>query len=134
MADPTDRFFLDTSNYLSYDYESYRNSMYALSLSQPSRYFEIRKQVLEQVRNDYIKNIYTVFYNLLALGKDKDGNDLPGLTDPRPGYPKQLVSQYSLKCARTVEQMLAGALEIILPVDFKDLATKRLQDQSKENF
>jgi hypothetical protein len=58
MADPTERFFLDISNYLSYEYEGYRNAMYALALSQPSRYFEVRKQVLEQVRNDYIKNIY----------------------------------------------------------------------------
>ena len=127
-----DRFKIDTEDFLGLKYEAYKNELYAMALSTPSEYFKLRKSVLEVVKTQAIKDIYTQFYNLLSKGQDINGNTISDLAEP--GYPAQLVSKFSLKAASTLDKILEEAIEIILPIDFKHLATKRLEEQSKQNF
>ena len=127
-----DRFQIDTSDFIGLNYESYKNDLYALALSTPSDYMKLRKETLAIVKNQCIKDIYTQFYNLLSKGTDL--NDVQISSLPPPGYPAQMVSKFALKCARTMDSILEGAIEIILPLNFKELSTKRLEDQSKQNF
>jgi len=64
-----DRLRIDTEDFLGLKYENYRNELYAMALSTPSEYFKLRKSVLEVVKTQAIKDIYTQFYNLLVRGK-----------------------------------------------------------------
>jgi len=131
----TDRFFIETDDFLGYKFEEFKNEQYANALSTPSEYFKLRKEVLKQVKNDAVSDMYLTFFNLLSKGISKDGSQI-GTTkvlDP-PCYPQQLVSKFALKAASTMEKIIDEALEIILPIDIKSLATKRLEDQSKQNF
>ena len=127
-----DRFVIDTEDFLGLKYEAYKNELYALALSTPADYMKLRKETLAVVKNQSIKDIYTQFYNLLSKGEDINGAQISTL--PPPGYPAQLVSKFALKCARTLDSILEEAIEIILPLNFKELSTKRLEDQSKQNF
>ena len=127
-----DRFQIDTSDFLGLNYESYKNDLYAMALSTPSDYMKLRKDTLAVVKNQCIKDIYTQFYNLLSKGEDLTGTQIGTL--PPPGYPAQMVSKFALKAARTLDVILEEAIEIILPLNFKELSTKRLEDQSKQNF
>jgi len=127
-----DRFQIDTSDFLGLNYESYKNDLYALALATPSEYMKLRKETLAVVKNQCIKDIYTQFYNLLSKGEDLNGVKIGNL--PAPGYPAQMVSKFALKSARTLDTILEEAIEIILPLNFKELSTKRLEDQSKQNF
>jgi hypothetical protein len=126
------RFKIDTEDFLGLKYEAFRNELYAMALSTPSEYFKLRKSVLETVKTESIKDIYTQFYNLLSKGQDLDGNQISTL--PEPGFPAQQVSKFALKAASTLDKILEEAIEIILPINFRDLATKRLEEQSKQNF
>ena len=127
-----DRFKIDTEDFLGLKYESYKNELYAMALSTPSEYFKLRKSVLEVVKTQAIKDIYTQFYNLLSKGQDINGAAIGTL--PEPGFPAQQVSKFALKAASTLDKILEESIEILLPINFRDLATKRLEDQSKQNF
>ena len=127
-----DRFAIDTSDFLGINYDSYKNDLYAMALSTPADYMKLRKETLAVVKNQCIKDIYTQFYNLLSKGEDLNGTQIGSL--PAPGYPAQMVSKFALKAARTLDSILEEAIEIILPLNFKELSTKRLEDQSKQNF
>ena len=127
-----DRFAIDTSDFLGINYDSYKNDLYAMALSTPADYMKLRKETLSVVKNQCIKDIYTQFYNLLSKGEDLNGTQIGSL--PAPGYPAQMVSKFALKAARTLDSILEEAIEIILPLNFKELSTKRLEDQSKQNF
>ena len=130
-----DRFKIETDDFLGYKFEEFKNDQYSTALATPSVYFTLRKEVLKQVKNDAVSEMYITFYNLLSKGKAKDGSDI-GTTkvlEP-PCYPQQLVSKFALKAAATMEKIIDEALDIILPIDIKHLATKRIEDQSKQNF
>ena len=127
-----DRFQIDTNDFLGLNYESYKNDLYAMALSTPADYMKLRKETLNVVKNQCIKDIYTQFYNLLSKGQDLNGTQIGNL--PAPGFPAQMVSKFALKAARTLDTILEEAIEIILPLNFKELSTKRLEDQSKQNF
>ena len=127
-----DRFVIDTEDFLGLKYEAYKNDLYAMALSTPADYMKLRKETLAVVKNQCIKDIYTQFYNLLSKGEDLNGTQIGSL--PAPGYPAQMVSKFALKAARTLDGILEEAIEIILPLNFKELSTKRLEDQSKQNF
>ena len=127
-----DRFVIDTEDFLGLKYEAYKNELYALALSTPADYMKLRKETLATVKNQSIKDIYTQFYNLLSKGEDLNGAQISTL--PPPAYPAQMVSKFALKAARTLDSILEEAIEIILPLNFKELSTKRLEEQSKQNF
>ena len=127
-----DRFVIDTEDFLGLKYEAYKNDLYAMALSTPADYMKLRKETLNVVKNQAIKDIYTQFYNLLSKGQDLNGAQIGNL--PAPGYPAQMVSKFALKSARTLDGILEETIEINLPLNFKELSTKRLEDQSKQNF
>lgn len=126
MATPEDykRFEINTSDYLGLNYQSYTDELYALAISKPSEYWQIRKKVLESVKRDTIADLYKTFSLLLSQGKAKDGSDL-GLPSA-PNYPQQLISDEALSACKTMDSILNHIVSIILPADFKTLAQDNL--------
>ena len=87
---------VDTSLYLGFKYQEYCNEIYAIALSTPSDYFKIRKKVLDKVKTEAIKDIYTSFFNILSLGTSQDGRT-PIITPANgpalvPSYPTQKIN------------------------------------------
>jgi hypothetical protein len=127
-------FKVDPASFLGLDYAEYKNNIYAKALSEPSEYFKLRKAVLKKVKTDAVTDLYTTFYNLLTDGTDKGGQAIEGLTDPPPHYPSQKVSEFALSAAKTLDDILNECIEIILPIDYKDLASRRLEEKGRANI
>ena len=129
-------FKVDTSDYLGFKYEEYKNDLYALALAKPADYFKLRKAVLEKVKTEAIGDIYKSFYNVLSQGQDKNGAQIIRIdgVDSKPSYPAQEVSKIALKAARTLDDILNEVIEVILPADFKQLANARAIKKSEQNI
>ena len=133
----TDRFAVTPSNYLGFEYEEYKNDLYALALSKPSEYFRLRKEVVKSVKTDAIGNIYKTFTKILSEGQSLGGANMIveiGGTVHQPKYPDQEISKIALKAARTLDDILEDVIDIILPNDFKQLANQRAVKTSNENI
>ena len=105
MGDRTNDFKIDTGDYLGIKFESFKDEMLALALTEPSEYFRLRKVVLQKVKQQAVEDQFRIYYNLLTAGKDKGGGDIiprdAGLSEETarkfaPNYPKQLTSQFAL--------------------------------------
>ena len=132
-------FQIDPSDYLSIDYEAFRDDMLQLALSKPAEYFELRKAVLMAVKKEACVQQYSVYYNLLTKAKKSDGatSIFQGMPEPTasnkfvPNYPKQLVNQFALGAAKTIDKISEDAVELLLPRDFKSIANERTGTKSK---
>ena len=128
MAD----FKLDTADYLSIEYNSFRDDMLELALSKPSEYFALRKTVLKAVKKDAVENMYKTYYNLLSAGTDVSGSKIAdGFV---PHYPKQLVNQFALGAAKTIDKIAEDAIELLLPRNYKDIANERTSTKGKSSM
>ena len=132
----TNNFNIDTGDYLGIKYESFKDEMLALALSEPSEYFKLRKAVLQRVKQQAVEDQFKIYYNLLTAGTTKNGRDIlatggdPGVSADTaakfvPNYPKQLTSQFALGAAKTIDKIAEEAVEILLPKDYKSISQDR---------
>ena len=139
MDDTPTNFKLDTSNYLGIKYASFKDDMLALALANPSSYFLIRKTVLEKVKQAAVEQQFNIYYNLLSTGTDPGGkkNLLADTEFAKffvPCYPAQLTSQFALGAAKTIDRIAEEAVEILLPKDYKSLASDRMMKTAEGNM
>ena len=59
----TTEFKIDPADYLGIEHEGFKQNMLELALSKPSEYFELRRIILDHVKKETVKNIYTTYYN-----------------------------------------------------------------------
>jgi hypothetical protein len=129
MADDYQNFKVNVHNFMGFENSEARNELYAISLSNPKLFFEIRNAVVKKVRDQTIERFFEVFYNALTSGTDLDGNLLhPSL--PVPHWPSQEVSKLCLGCAKTIEQITNDVIDKIIPLKFEQLADKRTHDKA----
>jgi len=128
-----ENFKIETDDYLSYNYDEYRNSLYALALTKPSDYFTLRSTVLAAVKKKAVANVYETFFNVLSKGIVENNAMLETVRAGGPAYPKQLVTKIALKAARTLDSILNEVIEIILPQDYKTLANLSMVTKSQAN-
>ena len=129
-------FKVDTSDYLGFKYEQYRDDLYALALAKPSEYFKLRKVVIDKVKTQAIGNIYKSFYNILSQGTDAGDQPIIIIDEKpvAPSFPAQEVSKMALKAARTLDDILNEVINVILPSDFKQLANSRAVQKSEQKI
>ena len=132
-------FEIDAADYLSIDYEAFRDDMIELVLSNPPKYFKLRGEVLKAVKRQACLTQYKVYYNLLTQAKDVDGNSILAgsgvdgevIAKFVPHYPKQLVSQFALGASKTIDKIAEEAIELILPRDLENIARQRTSVKAK---
>ena len=133
----TTNFKVNTNDVLGFDYEAYIADVRALALSEPSKYFALRKIVMEKVRRDAVGSIYETFFNVLTSGTDKDGQPITGFningSRARPCYPSDKVSAFAQEAAKHMTQFCNECVDIILPDDFEKLAERKLNIKGKAN-
>jgi hypothetical protein len=71
--------------------------------------------------------MYDTFYDILVKG---EVNEAPVLHENwAPQYPEQKVSEIALSAANTLDNILNKVIELILPIDYKDIALKRIGER-----
>jgi hypothetical protein len=115
-------FEIDTNDYLGFEYEEYLNNVNAMAISKPAEYYKMRAQVLSEVKKKVVKEVYTAYYTLLTTQRlgSYNGQDLV------PHYPTQKASKFALEASATTNAILNKALEIVLPVNYSDIANQKL--------
>ena len=141
MADDFN-FKINPADYLGSDYEAFKTDMLELAISKPSQYFKLRKFILKRVKTQAVKEQYNIYYSLLTQGLAhiaigdlgqgvtavaKGGNIAAdtAVADFAPNMPKQLVNEFALKAAKTIEAIADEAVEMLLPMNYRKIAEGR---------
>jgi hypothetical protein len=48
----------------------------------------------------------------------------------QPQYPEQKVSEIALSAANTLDNILNKVIELVLPIDYRDIALKRIGERA----
>jgi hypothetical protein len=115
-------FEIDTNDYLGFEYEEYLNNVNAMAISKPSEYYKMRAFVLAETKKKVVKSVYDAYYKLLTTQSvgTYNGQELI------PHYPAQKASKFALEASATTNAILNKALEIVLPVNYTDIANQKL--------
>ena len=126
---------INTANYLGIQHSTFKNKLMELALTKPSDYFDLREKVLEKVKTDAIADLYNTIFNTMTDGKDlKGGSIAAGATAEailKPSYPHQEVTEIALAAAKTMDKIIDDVIEIILPIDYTELAKQRIARKSE---
>jgi hypothetical protein len=132
-------FRINPSNYLGINNERFKSDMLQLALSKPTQYFNLRKAVLSAVKAKAVNDIYAIYYWLLTEGNQTENgqnrNQKIIAADQSleqetielftPKLPPQLVNEFALKAAKTIDKIAEEAIELILPMNYKSIADDR---------
>ena len=146
MATDNFNFKIDPANYAGIDHESYRSDMLQLALAQPTEYAKLRKVVLNIVKRTAVNSQYAIYYNLLTEGLTTKDNKASVSILPeaeysdamqlmfKPKVPAQIVNEFALKAAKTIDKIAEEAIEMILPADWKQIADNRTFSKTKSTL
>ena len=139
MSASDSSFKVNVNNYLGHEYNEFKNDLYRLALTNPDKYFEIRKNLLRKIEYDAVGGLYNSFYSALVDGVAQDGSPLipigqssGGLfggsssTNTRPSLPQQKVNQFCLDASATLNEIIQELVEMLMPIDYNTLMNKRL--------
>jgi len=146
MAAPAQdfNFKLNPNDYLGTAHEQFKTNMLQLALANPTRYFQVRRAVLQNIKNAAVQAQYDIYYYLLTIGARQNDYAQPGSItigfDPgapntiidqfQPNIPKQKVNEFALKAAKTIDAIAEEAIEMILPMDYKKISDNRQIQQT----
>ena len=116
---------------LGLQYNKYRNSLYAQSLSKPSEYFALRGALEDKLKTELVTKMFTTIYELLRYGligtECVVGQDSStGVAINRiPGYPSANVNALSLKITKTFDDFMDEIICILMPPSYMELAKNK---------
>lgn len=127
-------FQINPTDYLGHDHEVFKTKLMELALSEPKKYFELRREVLSAVKKQAVDDAYKTYYYLLTSGFIKDGSTsiLNGKAAETyvdggfvPSMPMQKVNEFALKAAKTLDSIAEECIEMLLPQDYRQIAENR---------
>ena len=121
-------FQVDISDYMGHKHEQFIDELQSIAMSTPSRYYTIRKNVIYELKQVVVEDVYKAYYNLLTKGENRKGDNI--MENLNPSYPQQLASKFSLGAAKTINEILDDALEIILPASHLKIADLRIKKKA----
>jgi hypothetical protein len=132
MAEYTD-LRIDVNSHLGLKYNTYKNKIYKLALTDPESYYTLREEVEKSIQTDAISALYTTIYNALKDGTKVDGSNLGDTVNlPVPCVPVAKVNQICIDLCQTLNEILTEqVLELLLPIDYNKIMSSRLGDKGK---
>ena len=133
-------FKVDTANFLGLSNAKYKNNLLKLALTKPEDYFKLRATVLESITENQVKAMFNMFYyvmttghvNTSATGDGSSGTNagagiqLDGEDVFKSNMAYQQVSDFALDASKTIQQICEDCVEILLPLNYRNLAEGRL--------
>jgi hypothetical protein len=132
-------FKIDPSDYMGIAHEEFKTTMLELALTKPSEYFALRRTVLSNVKRAAVQNQYMVYYLLLSNGStisEPDDGSVAGKSSSffTPNIPKQIINEFALKAAKTIDKISEEAIEMILPMNYKKISEDRTMQHTAGNL
>lgn len=137
----TMNFKLNPENYLGLEHDKFKSDMMQIALTNPTKYYAIRNNVMQNTVSKVVKEMYETIYYLLTIGglksgdtagaaKNADGTVVTGGELFEPKMSEKEVSDFAMSCATTMRTMLVSAIHKLLPDDYINLASSRLASQA----
>jgi hypothetical protein len=138
----TMNFRIDPDNYLGLQHDKFKNDMMQIALTNPTRYYAIRNNVMQNTVRAVVREMYNTVYLLLTKGKLRDDQVEASATNNQdgsaveqgglfiPNMSEKEVSDFAMSVATTVRTMLVQAIHKLLPDDYINLASARLASQA----
>ena len=116
--------------------------MMQIALTNPTRYYAIRNNVMQNTVSAVVREMYNTVYLLLTKGKLKNDQGDASATNNQdgsaveqgglfiPNMSEKEVSDFAMSVATTVRSMLVQAIHKLLPDDYINLASARLASQA----
>ena len=126
----TTQFRIPVNDYLGHNYNAFRDRLFAMAISNPSDYFKMREAIVKDVKTKAVKDLYNVLYDTLTEGTTGGGRsvDKGGVSfEFKPALPPQSANELCLGAAKTLDKILDDVLDIIIPIDYHSIASKRLE-------
>ena len=130
--DIDDKFFVDPSNFQGHQYSQYKNILMSKAMTEPSLYYDLQTEVVEQLNVQIAKDIYKKLFLLLTKGTLPDKSQLTiGDKKLNPAFPSQTAADFCIDAANTIDKIISDAVEVILPKDHLDIARMQMEKKSK---
>jgi hypothetical protein len=127
-------FRVSPNVYLGHEYNSYKNKLFAHSISHPAQYLQLREDVERQLKTILVQQFYDVIFEALTEGNGENGNALItgfGLNETlRPHFPPQKVSEIALSGSATLDKFMDTLVEILLPINYNKIVENTLATQA----
>ena len=120
-------FKINVNSYLGIDYQSYKNRLQGLSLSQPSIYFKYREETENYIKKSSLENIYSILYYAMKDGLTPKGDKMNDCPAGSPNISPQVINEISISIARTLDKALDEVIALICPVYLNQVALQRTQ-------
>ena len=124
---------INVNDTLGIQYKRFRKSMYSISLSKPSVYYELQEKVTNEIKKKMVTSVYKDVYELLRFGKIDKKSIFANTDIPPPGIPSNKVNELAMSITQTLDGFCDELIELILPKSFLSLADGRLRVQSEIN-
>ena len=116
-------------DYLGINYENYVNSIYSLSLSQPTAYYAMRNLLLKDLNTELLEKTHSIIFNILRYGQ-LTANGINYTNGQKPNYPSELCNQISMSIAKSYKIEVKKIIQILLPPDFESMAKSSLSSKT----
>ena len=125
---------INVNDNLGLQYKRFRKSLYSLSLSKPSVYYDLQEKVTNQIKTRMVTSVYKDVYELLRFGKINEVSIFHDTNVPPCGVPSNKVNELAMSITQTLDSFCDELIELILPKSFLSLADNRLRVQSEINI
>ena len=130
--DIDDKFFVDPSNFQGHQYSQYKNILMSKAMTEPSLYYDLQTEVVEQLNVQIAKDIYKKLFLLLTKGTLPNKSQLTiGDKKLNPAFPSQTAADFCIDAANTIDKIISDAIEVILPESHLDIARMQMEKKSK---
>ena len=124
---------VDVSDSMGHKYEQYKSKFDGLALSKPSKYYDLKSEVIEKLNVLIAEYVYKIFFDLLTDGKIPDQSTLKiNGKDIKPCLPGQAATTFSLDASNKIDKIITEGVDIILPTSHFDIANFQLIEISKK--
>lgn len=123
MANQTQNFRVDAANHTGLQYQMYMDELRGSAVSDPKKYFECRRRLNEQLKEELLTRNFSLIYDVLDEGI-LDG-DMITLFPPH--YPKQKIAEISMQAVETIAEIVDDIIEKLMPASLDELTMTRLK-------
>ena len=116
-------------DYLGVSYELYCNQIYSLSISQPTKYYKLRNDLLTELNKKLLTDTHNTVFDILRYGRI-DGKLL---TLYQPNYPVEVCNKISMDIAKSYKNEIFKIIRILLPPDNESLAKSSMSTKTLAN-
>ena len=116
----------DPLDYLSVNYQAYCNKIYALSITEPSKYYALRNDLTIALNKEILQKLHGTIFDLLRYGQI---GTKPYTEKYKPSYPCEKVNKICMDISVLIKQELDKITSLLLPPDNHKLADSSLRSK-----